>query len=350
MAETVRAKLVERQRQVRGFVKNDLPQLLESLRQTSREQIAASPQVIPANASPSDQVDLTPEEIASLIGDADKLRSPDAKTPGTVLDLTQVTPSEGPGAPVLPPAPPPPAPAPAPTPAPSPAPSPAPAPAPAFPHAGTYTVSGGNVTVTFVVDASGNIGKCSAGVLVTCSGKVNSDGSFSLSGSDGDDTKATLTGNIDASGKVTGRYAGTSEGESISGAFTGTRGGASGGTDTGMPAGCAALAGAWKGVHYTDYVWNFSGSTVTMNVNWENCGPSAKYMTEHVLVSCTAKTFVTRMTRERLVNASTPNCKDFDYGPGEGSRDWALEVDSSYILNGPNLSINDISYTRASGD
>ena len=119
-----------------------------------------------------------------------------------------------------------PAPSPTPTPAPTPAPNPAPAPAPtpsAAAYAGSYNVSGGGVSVGFQVNSDGSITRCSSGVLVSCSGSVTSSGSFSLFGSDGDGTTATLTGNISSSGRVTGSYSGSSDGEPIRGSFTGSR-------------------------------------------------------------------------------------------------------------------------------
>ena len=101
-----------------------------------------------------------------------------------------------------------------------------PAPAPAVsPYAGSYSVSGGGVSVTFSVNSDGGISRCSAGVLVTCSGRVNSNGSFSLAGNDGDGTTVTLTGSITSSGQVVGTFSGTSDGEPISGSFTGFRSG-----------------------------------------------------------------------------------------------------------------------------
>ena len=78
--------------------------------------------------------------------------------------------------------------------------------------------------MTFPVDGNGGIGNCTAGTLISCSGKVAISGDFTLTGSDGDGTNATLNGKIDAGGGVTGSFTGTSDGVAISGSFTGSRG------------------------------------------------------------------------------------------------------------------------------
>jgi hypothetical protein len=108
------------------------------------------------------------------------------------------------------------------------------------PFAGTYTVSGGGVTVTFVVDSKGTVTSCASGTLVVCSGSVSSSGSFTITGNDGQqpvDISATLTGSITTAGVVSGTYTGKSVSSgSLSGSFSGSKSGGGttgGGTGTG---------------------------------------------------------------------------------------------------------------------
>lgn len=97
----------------------------------------------------------------------------------------------------------------------------------ASPFVGTYTISGGDVTVTFDVDSSGRINSCFSETSVSCSGSVTSSGVLSLIGNDGlipVDTSATLAGAISSTGSVSGTYTGTSVSEgSFSGSFSGSR-------------------------------------------------------------------------------------------------------------------------------
>jgi hypothetical protein len=97
------------------------------------------------------------------------------------------------------------------------------------PYSGVYTVSGGGVNVTFNVDSNGRVSSCSAGTLVVCTGNVAANGNFTIQGNDGltpVDTQATLTGNIDSAGKVTGSYSASSASEGpLSGYFNGARAG-----------------------------------------------------------------------------------------------------------------------------
>ncbi|HYC42788.1 MAG TPA: DUF4214 domain-containing protein [Noviherbaspirillum sp.] len=97
----------------------------------------------------------------------------------------------------------------------------------ASPFAGTYTVTDGEVTISFVVGSDGKISSCFSTTSVVCSGSVSSNGALNLSGNDGEtpiDTSATLTGTITASGTVAGTYTGTSTSEgAFSGSFQGSR-------------------------------------------------------------------------------------------------------------------------------
>lgn len=144
--------------------------------------------------------------------------------------------------------------------------------APATPsssYAGAYSISGGGITATFNVDSSGNIVRCSSGVLVICSGQVNDSGSFSLRGDDGDGTVVTLNGTIDAAGKVVGTYSGTSDGAAINGAFSGSgpapsKGGSTGGGSSGT--GKQAVAFCWMNTSKT--MWFCDGPTQRLEVSW----------------------------------------------------------------------------------
>jgi hypothetical protein len=110
-------------------------------------------------------------------------------------------------------------------------------------YAGTYTVSGGGVSLSFTVDGTGKVTSCSAGALVVCSGTVAADGSFNISGNDGlspVDTSATLKGTIGAGGQVTGTFTSTSRTEGNGqGSLSGTRT-SGGGTGTGQGSGTGA--------------------------------------------------------------------------------------------------------------
>jgi hypothetical protein len=85
------------------------------------------------------------------------------------------------------------------------------------------------VNVTFNVDSNGRVISCSAGSLVVCTGNVAANGNFTIQGNDGMtpvDTRATLTGNIDSGGRVTGSYSGSSASEGpVSGSLNGARAG-----------------------------------------------------------------------------------------------------------------------------
>src|SRR5690606_11231170 len=59
MAEDAENWLRENHLQLRGYVRDELPTTLAHLRQSQRGDIAASPQVIPANATPSEELDLS---------------------------------------------------------------------------------------------------------------------------------------------------------------------------------------------------------------------------------------------------------------------------------------------------
>lgn len=95
------------------------------------------------------------------------------------------------------------------------------------PFVGSYTISGGDVTVTFVVERNGSISSCFSETSVVCSGSVSSSGTLNLTGNDGlmpVDTAATLVGTITSGGSVSGTYSGTSVSEgSFSGSFSGSR-------------------------------------------------------------------------------------------------------------------------------
>lgn len=95
------------------------------------------------------------------------------------------------------------------------------------PFVGSYTISGGDVTVTFVVERSGSISSCFSETSVVCSGSVSSSGTLNLTGNDGlmpVDTAATLAGTITSGGSVSGTYSGTSVSEGpLSGSFSGSR-------------------------------------------------------------------------------------------------------------------------------
>ncbi|MBI1889765.1 MAG: hypothetical protein HYS18_03895 [Burkholderiales bacterium] len=124
-------------------------------------------------------------------------------------------------------------------------------------YAGTYTVSAEGVSVTFKVNASGQITTCSSGSILQCNGSVSSNGSFQVSGNDGQnpvDITATLNGVINLStGAVSGTYTGNSVYEgSFSGSFTGTRdiGELTNGTPTYSS---YSLAGTWVGT------WKWTG-------------------------------------------------------------------------------------------
>ena len=185
------------------FASNELPGAAQRLVSLPRQELGSSNQVVktPVLADGRYSAHLPGDQVSETITNMHKPPS------GTgVMDWTQVKPvGTGMGT----------------------APSPAPdsGTAPASVYAGTYQISGGGVNLTFPVNANGNIDKCSAGMLITCSGKVASSGDFTLKGSDGDGTNATLNGKIDGSGRVTGSYTGTSDGQAISGNFTGSRSG-----------------------------------------------------------------------------------------------------------------------------
>ena len=239
-----------------------------------------------------------------------------------------------------------PAPAPTPTPAPSPAPSPTPAPAPStFPLAGSYTVSGGGISVTFIVKADRNINECSSSVFVKCSGRVHSANSFTLTGSDGAGASVTLTGTISDSGKVSGSYFGISDGERVSGQFSGSRNGSGGGgSDTGALAACAALQGRWKqdnpGLNPITLV--FVGGKLTHIVDLSYAyGAGSSRTFEKTILSCTDRDFVTRITREILVHTSEPG-KSYDRPPqgySETGTEW-------YAFDGSKLNVSGTRFNK----
>ena len=205
------------------------------------------------------------------------------------------------------------------TPAPTPEPTPTPTPAPARSYAGSYSIIGGGISVTFTVNNDYTINRCTAGILVTCSGNVTSSGKFSLTGSDGDGTKVTLVGDIDSEGKVTGSYLGTSDGDFITGNFAGSRngsggsgaGGSGGSGDEGF-ASCAALQGTWKETA-GDYpplnpiTLIFEGKKLTHIIDLSyalGSGSSQTYTKD--IVSCTENGFEYKITWDKLVNTRRP--------------------------------------------
>ena len=249
-----------------------------------------------------------------------------------------------------------PAPAPAPSPAPAPAPAPAPTPAPApsaTPLAGSYAVSGGGISVTFILNADKNINQCSSSVFVKCSGRLHSANGFALTGSDGDGTSVTLTGTIQDSGAVSGTYFGTSDGERVSGVFSGSRngsggtggaGGSGGGADTGALAGCPALQGTWKqdNPRLNPITLVFVGSKLTHITDLSYAyGTGSSRTFEKTILSCTDQDFVTKITREILVNTSEPS-KSYDRPPqgySETGTEW-------YGFDGAKLNVSGTRFNK----
>lgn len=189
--------------------------------------------------------------------------------------------------------------------------------------AGTYTVSGGGVTVTFTINASGTVTSCSStGTLRVCSGSVSENGVFKVSGNDGQspvDITATLNGTINSSGAVSGTYSGTSVSEgSFSGNFTGNR--TSSGTTNSSGTGGVGLAGTWcADVSGNQNCWTFENNTGGANGSFyqqsinQYQGTLVNTMTWSVDMN--AHTLTYRFTHSELKNSSTVYSENVNVGP-----------------------------------